>query len=219
MTQLNLTYIDLYLIHWPVSYIYSDNLFPMDQEGNILYQDIDILQTWRAMEELVDLNLTRAIGLSNFNTTQVDYIVDNARIQPVVHQIEINAHCLNKRLIEHNKNRNIVVTAYSPLGAPGREDVSPDDRLVIHEPEIRRIAMKHRKTPAQVLIRYQYQLGRVVIPKSINRDRIISNFDVFDFNLDESDIAGIEGIGYHFRTRSVSRDALHPAYPFHDDCV
>lgn len=150
------------------------------------------------MEKLVDLGLTRAIGLSNFNTTQVDHIVNNAKIQPVTNQVEVHSHCLNKRLIEHHRSRNIVVTAYSPLGSPGREDLSPDDRVVIHEPEIRRIAMKHRKTPAQVLIRYQYQMGQVTIPKSITRDRIITNFDVFDFHLDEEDIEEIEGIDYQF---------------------
>lgn len=108
------------------------------------------------------------------------------------------------------------------IGAPGRNVGSDDEPFVILEPAIRRIAMKHRRTPAQVLLRYQYQIGIVAIPKSITRDRVISNFDIFDhFHLDEEDITDIESIanGFYFRTVANTRDSQHPFYPFHDNCV
>lgn len=243
LQAMNLSYVDLYLIHWPVSYGLTENedQFPTDDEGNPIYMDIDIVETWHAMEELVDAGLTKSIGLSNFNSTQVDIILENARIKPVNNQVEIHAHCLNKKLIKHCKSKDVVVTGYAPLGlcackfskyhyrqfdficsgAPGRDVFSDDERFVILEPIIREIAMKHRRTPAQVLLRYQYQIGTVFIPKSITMDRIITNFDVFDhFHLDETDIADIESISndYHFRTVRNDHDSLHPFFPFHDNC-
>lgn len=119
LRNMNLSYIDLYLIHWPVGYAFTEDEdeVPVDEEGNSLYSDYDIVDTWHAMEELVDAGLTKAIGVSNFNTTQVDLIIDNARIKPVTNQVEVHAHCLNRRLIEHCKNRDVVVTGYAPLGS------------------------------------------------------------------------------------------------------
>jgi len=118
LQTMNLTYIDLYLIHWPVTYALTEGeiSFPVDEEGNPIYMEYDILETWRAMEALVDAGLTKSIGLSNFNSSQVDFIIDNARIKPVINQVEVHAHCLNKKLIEHCKKMDVVVTGYAPLG-------------------------------------------------------------------------------------------------------
>lgn len=218
LRNMNLDYVDLYLVHWPISFPLSDDMFPIDEFGNPTYIDNDILETWSVMEELVDVGLTKSIGVSNFNTTQLDHILDNSRIKPVNNQVEVHPHCLNKRLIEHCKSRNVVVTGYSPLGAPGRQVESIDERFVIMEPAIRRIAMKHRRTPAQVLLRYQYQIGTAAIPKSITRDRIITNFDIFNFNLDADDVNDIESIDYQFRTLANRQYSHHPNYPFHDNC-
>lgn len=203
LERLNLDYLDLYLIHWPVS-------TPMDV-------DVDLMDTWRAMEELVDEGLVHSIGVSNFNIAQVDLIADNARIQPVTNQVEVSSFCLNKRLINHCRSRNIVVTGYSPLGAPGREYLTPENRVVIHEPAIIAVANRHRRTPAQILIRYQHQIGTVTIPKSVTRDRIISNFDVFNFDLSYDDIAEIEGIGYVSRVITGEAHRDHPNFPFGDN--
>lgn len=118
LQSMNLSYVDLYLIHWPVSYALTEdeNTFPTDDEGNPIYMENDIVETWHAMEELVDAGLTKSIGLSNFNSTQVDMIIENARIKPVNNQVEVHAHCLNKKLIEHCKSLDVVVTGYAPLG-------------------------------------------------------------------------------------------------------
>lgn len=110
---------DLYLIHWPIGYGKSTEFFPKTESGERLSSNFDLMDTWRAMEKLVDDGLTKSIGISNFNIRQVNYIYDNARIKPVVNQVEVHPYLLNTKLREHCKSKNIVITAYSPLGSPG----------------------------------------------------------------------------------------------------
>lgn len=217
LKQLNLKYLDLYLIHWPIGYQKSDQLFPKDSAGKPLHADFDLIDTWRAMEELVDAGLTKSIGISNFNIKQVDYIVANARIQPVTNQIEVHPYLLNKALIAHCRSKNLVITAYSPLGSPGRPWATPDDKVLLKEPKLLAIAEKYNKSPGQVLIRYQLDIGNVVIPKSVTKERIISNFDVFNFKLTTDDIKEIESFGYTERICKMSGDLSHKDYPFTDD--
>jgi len=200
LRRLNLGYVDLYLIHWPMSTSPNTNF--------------DLLDTWRALEALVDEGLIRSIGVSNFNITQVVRIVNGARIQPVTNQIEVHPHCLNKRLIDHTRSRNLVVTAYSPLGVPGHPQFQPDSRRVINEDIIRSISDRLQRTPAQILTRYSIQTGNVAIPKSIWTERINNNFNVFDFTLNEVDIYQIENIGFHFRTAFEAQHTNHREYPF-----
>lgn len=214
LKQLNLDYLDLYLIHWPIAYQKSDQLFPKGADGKPLWAQVDLAATWKAMEELVDAGLTKSIGISNFNIEQVDYIVSNARIQPVTNQIEVHPYLLNKELIAHCRSKNIVITAYSPLGSPGRPWATAEDRIVLKEPKLLAIAEKYGKTPAQILVRYQVQIGNVVIPKSVTKERIISNFDVFSFQLTDTDIKEIENFGHVERVCSMSGDFGHPDHPF-----
>lgn len=217
LKQLNLQYIDLYLMHWPINYPKSAELFPKGADGKPLHSNIDILETYKAMETLVDAGLTKSIGISNFNIQQVDKIVANARIIPAVNQIEVHPYLLNKELISHCKSKNIVVTAYSPLGSPGRPWATPEDRVVLKEPKLLAIAEKFNKSPAQILIRYQIEIGNVVIPKSVTKSRIINNFDVFNFKLSAEDIAAIESFDYHERICKMSQDKDHVDYPFKGD--
>lgn len=119
LKQLNLGYLDLYLIHWPIGYQKSDKLFPTDADGKPLHSNFNLLDTWKEMEKLVDAGLVKSIGVSNFNIDQIDRIVASARIQPVTNQFEVHPYMLNKDLIKHCKEKNIHVTAYSPLGCPG----------------------------------------------------------------------------------------------------
>lgn len=200
LTKLNLTYIDLYLIHWPMS--------------NPETTDFDLIDTWRALEEVVDDGLIISIGVSNFNSSQLDYIIEGSRIRPVNNQIESHPHCLNKRLIAHCHDKNVAVTAYSPLGTPGHPQFNSDSRLAINEPEILAVARRHRRTPAQIMIRYQMQNGNIVIPKTNRRDRVITNFDVFNFSLTDEDIQVIESINYFYRTSAEDSDIGHHQYPF-----
>jgi aldehyde reductase len=218
LKNLNLSYLDLYLIHWPMGYQESGTeLFPRNEAGDILYSDVDYLDTYKALETLVDAGLTKSIGLSNFNARQVDRICSNARIQPVVNQVECHPYLNQARLSAHCKSKNIVITAYSPLGSPDRPWAQPGEPLLMEDPKLHAIAKKYNKTVAQILIRYQIQKGHAVIPKSVNKDRIISNFQVFDFELSDADIKEIDTFDCNGRFCPLSGATSHPYHPFAND--
>jgi aldehyde reductase len=217
LKQLNLSYVDLYLIHWPFAYQKSDDCFPRDANGKILHTRVDLLETYREMEKLVDAGLTKSIGVSNFNISQIEYIVKNARIQPVMNQVELHPYLLNKKLSEYCRSRNILMTAYSPLGSPARPWVKADDRVLLNEPKLLEIAKKYNKQPAQILIRFQMQLGNIVIPKSVTKERIINNFEVFDFALNDAEMSDLQSFGYVERVCPMFDDTQHPDYPFNDE--
>lgn len=117
---------------------------------------MDFVETWRGMEECVRLGLTRSIGLSNFNSVQIDRILENATIKPVMNQIEAHINLNQKKLREFCASKSIAVTAYSPLGAPGRctgfQLNGPD--ISLNSPEIVAIAKKYNKSNAQIALRY-----------------------------------------------------------------
>ncbi|KAJ6643779.1 Aldo-keto reductase family 1 member A1-A [Pseudolycoriella hygida] len=215
LKNLKLDYLDLYLIHWPHSFKYSGaENFPKNEDGSIIYDYTDYLDTWGALEALVDEGLIRSIGVSNFNSEQLDRVYTNSRIKPVMNQVECHPYLNQSRLIEFARARNIAITAYSPLGSPNRPWAQPGDPQLMEDPKIVAIANKYNKSPAQILIRYQVQRGVVVIPKSTTKSRIESNFDVFGFELTEEDVTTIDGFDCNGRLVPLLRDASHPYYPF-----
>ncbi|VDL62814.1 unnamed protein product [Hymenolepis diminuta] len=198
MERLKVSYLDLYLIHWPVAYKPGDNILPVCENGKVLFDKSDLVMTWKAMEELVKEGLVRHIGISNFNERQIQRIIDEAAIKPVMLQIESNPHFPNQNLINFAREHGILSTAYAPLGSPYREIQDRPYRL-IEEPIILKIAKKHGKTPAQVIIRNGIQRGVCVIPKSRTPERIRENFQVFDFELTEDEMKEIETLGIYER--------------------
>ena len=163
MEQLGLDYLDLYLIHWPTP---AQNLF---------------VDTFKAFAHLRDQGRIRAIGVSNFEPEHLKLLIDATGIVPAVNQIELHPRLPQAELRETHARYGIATEAWSPLGQGS----------LLADPIVTTIAERHGKTPAQVLIRWHIQLGNIVIPKSVNPDRIASNFNVFDFELSEADIASI----------------------------
>lgn len=220
LDRLKLDYLDLYLIHWPMGYAFLDNgenLFPKNEKDEWIYSEVDYVDTWRGLEALVDAGLVKSIGLSNFNSKQIERVLTSAKIPPAMLQIECHPYLNQKRLIEFCRSKNIAVTAYSPLGSNDRPWAKPGDPQLMDDPRIVKISQKYEKTPAQILIRYQIQRGVVVIPKSVTKSRIISNFEVFNFELNQEDIDAIDSIDCNGRLCALEWISNHPHYPFGAD--
>uniref|UniRef100_A0A0A9Y8X7 1,5-anhydro-D-fructose reductase n=2 Tax=Lygus hesperus TaxID=30085 RepID=A0A0A9Y8X7_LYGHE len=214
LKDLRTDYVDLYLIHWPTAFQDGWNLSPKDQKGKMQFSNVDYVDTWKAMECLVDKGMAKSIGLSNFNECQIERILSCARIVPVNNQIEVHPYLNQKTLVDFCNSKNITVTAYRPLGGPPSESSSP-----IHNPCIAAIGEKHGKTPGQIMIKFLIERGIIAIPKSSNPQRIESNLDVFDFKLDETDMKTLWDLDKGNQGRSITYDVAidHKDYPFHSN--
>lgn len=204
LANLGLDYIDLYLMHTPIGYEHREpeELMPKDGAGNLVFSDVDYLDTWKAMEKLVDLGLVKSIGVSNFNSEQIARVLENSRIKPVTNQVECSASFNQKKLIEWCKARDIVVTAYAPLTRPHRYETDKSlPKPALMDPKVEEIGRKYKKSPAQVVLRYLVQNGAVPIPKSSNEARIKQNIDIFDFELSPDEMTTMDS--FHTGQRTV----------------
>lgn len=127
--------------------------WPVD-EGEAAFSDVDYLETWKGMEECVRLGLAKSIGVSNFNEEQIERILKNCSINPVVNQIEVNPNLNQKILIQFCKERNIVITGYCPLGRSELAGTPGFPTPTILDPKLEEIGKKYNKTPAQVVLNY-----------------------------------------------------------------
>jgi len=220
LADLGLDYLDLYLIHWPHAFQRGDDAFPKNEDGTVRYDtEVDYVDTWIAMEKLVEKGLCRAIGLSNFNSEQITRILEKGKIKPVANQVECHPYLNQSKLLSFCAERDIVLTAYSPLGSPDRPWATADDVNLLDDDKIKKIGEKLGKSPAQVVLRWQVQRGVVVIPKSVTASRIVENSQLFDFSLTEEEMADIDSFDCNGRIivpmlNGKPRDAAHPHYPF-----
>jgi aldehyde reductase len=167
LARLALQYLDLYLIHTPFAFQPGDNQDPRDQNGNVLYdRDVTLLDTWKALETLVDNGRCRAIGLSDVTLDTLKPVYESARIKPAVVQVESHPYLPETELLEYCKQKGIVLLAFAPLGHGMRPGM-------LEDPIISAIAARAGKTPAQVLLAWAVQRGTAVLttPKSAARAR------------------------------------------------
>ncbi|XP_058796844.1 aldo-keto reductase family 1 member B1-like [Phymastichus coffea] len=215
LSDLGVEYLDLYLIHWPMAYKDGPDNFPKTPEGTPLLDNVDYLDTWKGMEAVLAKGLIKNIGVSNFNSEQIDRLLKNCKVKPVNNQIECHPYLIQKPLSAFCKERGIVITGYSPLGSPDRPWAKPDDPKLMEDEKLVKLSKKYNKSPAQVLIRYQLDRGHVVIPKSVTKSRILENSQVFDFKLNEEDIAYIDTFDCNGRICPMTGCEPSPHYPFH----
>ena len=165
LDKLQTSYVDLYLIHWPV-------------DGR--------LDAWLEMEELYKSGKIKAIGVSNFHQHHLEELFKIATIMPMVNQIESHPYLSNQKLIDYCHSKNIAVEVWSPLGGAGAP--------ILKDPTIIKLAEKYNKSTAQIIVRWDIQRNVIVLPKSVNKDRIESNIQVYDFELTADDMATISNL-------------------------
>jgi alcohol dehydrogenase (NADP+) len=172
LERLGLKYLDLYLIHTPFAFQPGEDQEPRDQNGNVLYDhDVTLLDTWKAMETLVDHGKCRAIGLSDITLNTLKLIYESARIKPAVVQVEAHPYLPETELLEFCKERGMVFLAFAPLG----HGMKPG---LLEDPVISAIAARVGKTPAQVLLAWGVQRGAALLTTPRTAARARENFDI-----------------------------------------
>ncbi|XP_043480400.1 1,5-anhydro-D-fructose reductase-like isoform X2 [Leptopilina heterotoma] len=243
LKDLQLDYLDLFLIQLPVTFKEAflefteehekmgllpapDLWFPWNLKGEVeLNMNTDNKATWKEMEQLVHTGKVRAIGLSNFNIPQIEEIIQIAQVPISNLQIEMHVYFQQKELHDFCKSKGIPITAHTPLGSAGYIKTMQYKKIQnfynpLLDPRIEVIALKHGKSTAQVLLRFLIQKGVSVIPKSVDKKRLQENMDVFNWNLDSSDMTDLESFKRGSEARVVDYTAVfkgidkHPKYPF-----
>lgn len=167
LRQLGLDYVDLLLIHWPL---------PARNE---------YLSTWKSFEQIAKAGKARSIGVSNFKPAHLDTLLAEATIRPVANQIQLDPRITRTDHVEYDRAHDIVTVAWSPLGQ-GKD--------LLKEPILNTIAGAHGKSPAQIVLRWNVELGLVTIPRSSNPQRLAENLNVFDFSLTADEVAAISAL-------------------------
>ncbi|XP_055970693.1 aldo-keto reductase family 1 member C15-like isoform X2 [Sorex fumeus] len=220
LKKLGLDYVDLFIIHMPVAMKPGEELLPQDASGNFLLEQVDLCQTWEALESCKDAGLTRSIGVSNFSRKQLEMILSKPglKYKPVCNQVECHPYLNQQKLLDYCKSRDIILVAYSALGSHRDPRwIKRDCPFLLEEPVLKAIAKKHGRSPAQVALRYQLQRGVVVLAKSFSEKRIKENFQVFDFELTPEDMKAIDGLNRNFRYIRMDFAIGDPNYPFADE--
>lgn len=176
LKQLKTDYVDLYLIHWPVKSKYKD--------------------TYRAMEQLYSSGRVKAIGVCNFNIEQLEDLMEHSNIVPAINQVEMHPHLSQSELLKFANTHKIQLEAWRPIMMGEVMDI----------PKLVEIGEAHKKSPVQITLRWLIQRGVAVIPKSVTPQRIVHNFEIFDFELTNEEMAVIEGLN---KNRHLGEDLSH----------
>ena len=200
LKDLQLDYLDLYLVHWPVAL--KKGLYrPETGQDLISLEDIPLSETWRGMEELVGKGLCRHIGVSNYSVTKLQALLLEASVKPVMNQVEMHPYLQQKGLLDFCTANGMYLTGYSPLGSPDRPSAlkAENEPVLLNDPVILDLASTYNVFPAQLLISWALHRGTAVIPKSVNPGRLKQNLDARDVRLTPEDMDAINSLDQHRR--------------------
>lgn len=200
LADLQLDYLDMYLVHWPTAFK-SDVLGPKGAEDFIPLSELPLIGTWRGMEAAHAAGLTRHIGVSNFSVKKLKALLVEAKVRPENNQVELHPLLAQNELLAYCKAEGIHLTAYSPLGSFDRSAAlkGTDEPNLFDHPIIKDVAKKHGVSEAQVLIKWAMQRGTAVIPKSVNAERLKQNFEAQQLVLSDEDMQMLAHVDRHYR--------------------
>ncbi|EQC45513.1 aldo/keto reductase [Bacteriovorax sp. Seq25_V] len=200
LKDLQLDYLDLYLMHWPVA-IKKEVGFPQKTEDYISLEELPILETYKGMEDAYKKGLTKSLGVSNFSIKKLDQLINEAEVKPVMNQVELHPYLAQNKLVNYCNKNGIALTCYCPLGSAGRpaEMLASDEPLLIEDATIVELAKKYQKTPAQIILNWSILRGTIVIPKTVTPARAKENLESQDFELVSSDLKIIDQLDRNYR--------------------
>jgi alcohol dehydrogenase (NADP+) len=201
LVDLQLEYLDLYLMHWPVAFRPDLEGFPQGDQDYLSLDEVPIIETWNAMIEAKSQGLIHHAGVSNFSIKKLNDLKQETDDFPEMNQVEMHPYLQQEDLIAYGKENDMLITAYSPLGSSDRPDMmkSDDEPALLENEAIHSIAEKHSVTPAQVLIKWAADRDTIVIPKSTNPGRIAENLKSAAVELDDEDHAKINELNIPYR--------------------
>lgn len=195
LADLQLDYLDLYLIHWPL--VFKQGHDQARSADDLLSTDeVPLADTWKAMEEIKRKGLTRHIGVSNFSIKKLDELSKQSETKPEVNQVEIHPFFTQEKMLRYCRENDIIVTAYSPLGS---RHLIKTNESITQQQIIIRLAEKYNCTPAQIILAWGMARGYAVIPKSVNADRIIENIGALSVQLTDSEVKLISSMNRNQR--------------------
>ncbi|WP_299074059.1 aldo/keto reductase [uncultured Paraglaciecola sp.] len=228
LADLQLDYLDLYLIHFPIAqpFVDFDDRYPPEwitdpAVGKMELAPVPLYETWQAMEVQYDKGLAKQIGVCNYNTGLLHDLMAYARVKPSVLQVESHPYLTQERLMRVAKQYNLQVTAFSPLGALSylELDMAGAAESVLQQAVVKQAALRLGKTAAQVVLRWGVQRGNAIIPKTSRPERLVENLSIFDFELTEEEMQSIAALNSNRRFNDPGHfceAAFNTFYPIYD---
>jgi len=230
LSDLGLEYLDLYLVHFPISlaYVAPETRYPpgwffdpQQENPQMQHVPVPIRETWEAMQLLVDAGLVKNIGICNFNIALIRDLLSYAKIRPAVLQVELHPHLTQEKLLRYCQQEEIAVTAFSPFGAQSYVSIGMADanENLLEEPVVVGIGQQIQKSPAQVLLRWGVQRDTIVIPKSSSPEHLKENIEIFDFELSSEQIAQLDQLNRNRRYNDpgeFGEKAFNTFYPIYE---
>ncbi|XP_073506345.1 rho crystallin-like isoform X2 [Phyllobates terribilis] len=220
LQDLQLDYLDLFIMHFPFSLKPTGAEDPSNQDTPFAYDDVDFWATWEVLETCKEAGLVKSIGVSNFNKRQLERLLSKPGLKhkPVCNQVECHVYLSQSKLLAYCKSKDIVLVGYSVLGSHRDKNwVDLSSPVLLEDPVLANVAAKYNRSPAEVAMRFILQKGIVVLAKSFTAARLKQNLGVFDFELTSEDMKTLEELDKNLRYGLFKEMKEHPEYPFHDE--